>query len=359
MIVTIVIPTRPPRIIKQPFKFTDISLLKMNTCIQKGYFDTHVVMSRYYSEANNMTLRRGKKTEFLSEDELYYKICKLLFFKMFEFIFQEGKINYNQIKKTGILILEKCIEINKKEAVAWEVEQPDYDRVRNRLFKNIESLMNLFLDSDLENSIKNLFKEEVNLGSYFTNVLKDFKFNNTSVALPQIDFERLEKQPYFLVYDILSINKVGDNLLDIVIMTPFDVDDFLNFRYFFICVLFKYFNAHKVKEEINDWFVDGWYSVRKIITYNPFKIKRKEFQKTDILNKIDIDLMKVISIFQQELFFKNVNAGHCKLCEHRLACGKKMRLHTSVKIREKILKGESFSTPRKYGISDVGKEEKW
>ena len=249
---TIVIPTRQPRIIKQPFKFTDISLLKMNTCLQKGYFDTHIVMARYYSEANNNTMRRQKNTHFLSEDELYYKICKLLFFKMFEFLFQEKKINYNQIKKAGILILEKCIEINQKEAIAWEVEQPDYDRVRNRLFKNIDKLMNLFLDSDLENSIKNLFKEEVNLGSYFTEVLKDFKFENTSVALPQIDFERLNNQPYFLVYDILSINKVDDNLLDIVLITPFEVDEFLNFRYFFICVLFKYFNAHKVKEEIND-----------------------------------------------------------------------------------------------------------
>lgn len=355
----IVIPTRQPRIIKQPFKFTDISLLKMNTCLQKGYFDTHVVMARYYSEANNNTMRRQKNTQFLSEDELYYKICKLLFFKMFEFLFQEKKINYNQIKKAGILILEKCIEINQKEAIAWEVEQPDYDRVRNRLFKNIDKLMNLFLDSDLENSIKNLFKEEVNLGNYFTEVLKDFKFENTSVALPQIDFERLNNQPYFLVYDILSINKVDDNLLDIVLVTPFEVDEFLNFRYFFICVLFKYFNAHKVKEEINDWFVDKWYSVRKIITYNPFKMTRKEFQKTDILNKIDIDLMKIISIFQQELFFKNVNSGHCKFCEHRLACGKKMRLSTSVKIRNKILNGEEFSTPKKYGISDISEVKKW
>ena len=356
---TIVIPTRQPRIIKQPFKFTDISLLKMNTCLQKGYFDTHVVMARYYSEANNNTMRRQKNTQFLSEDELYYKICKLLFFKMFEFLFQEKKINYNQIKKAGILILEKCIEINQKEAIAWEVEQPDYDRVRNRLFKNIDKLMNLFLDSDLENSIKNLFKEEVNLGNYFTEVLKDFKFENTSVALPQIDFERLNNQPYFLVYDILSINKVDDNLLDIVLIAPFEVDEFLNFRYFFICVLFKYFNAHKVKEEINDWFVDKWYSVRKIITYNPFKMTRKEFQKTDILNKIDIDLMKIISIFQQELFFKNVNSGHCKFCEHRLACGKKMRLSTSVKIRNKILNGEEFSTPKKYGISDISEVKKW
>ena len=208
------------------------------------------------------------------------------------------------------MLNKQKVYLNKNRFFVSEVEQPDYDRVRNRLFKNIESLMNLFLDSDLENSIKNLFKEEVNLGSYFTNVLKDFKFNNTSVSLPQIDFERLEKQPYFMFQDILSINKVGDNLLDIVIMTPFDVDDFLNFRYFFICVLFKYFNAHKVKEEINDWFVDGWYSVRKIITYNPFKMQRKEFQKTDILNKIDIDLMKVISIFQQELFFKNVKTQY-------------------------------------------------
>lgn len=356
---TIVIPTRQPRIIKQPFKFTDISLLKMNTCLQKGYFDTHIVMARYYSEANQNTMRRQKNTQFLSEDELYYKICKLLFFKMFEFLFQEKKINYNQIKKAGILILEKCIEINQKEAIAWEVEQPDYDRVRNRLFKNIDKLMNLFLDSDLENSIKNLFKEEVNLGNYFTEVLKDFKFQNTSVALPQIDFERLNNQPYFLVYDILSINKVDDNLLDIVLVTPFEVDEFLNFRYFFICVLFKYFNAHKVKEEINDWFVDKWYSVRKIITYNPFKMTRKEFQKTDILNKIDIDLMKIISIFQQELFFKNVNNGHCKFCEHRLACGKKMRLSTSVKIRNKILNGEEFSTPKKYGISDISEVKKW
>lgn len=356
---TIVIPTRQPRIIKQPFKFTDISLLKMNTCLQKGYFDTHVVMARYYSEANNNTMRRQKNTQFLSEDELYYKICKLLFFKMFEFLFQEKKINYNQIKKAGILILEKCIEINQKEAIAWEVEQPDYDRVRNRLFKNIDKLMNLFLDSDLENSIKNLFKEEVNLGNYFTEVLKDFKFENTSVALPQIDFERLNNQPYFLVYDILSINKVDDNLLDIVLVTPFEVDEFLNFRYFFVCVLFKYFNAHKVKEEINDWFVDKWYSVRKIITYNPFKMTRKEFQKTDILNKMDIDLMKIISIFQQELFFKNVNSGHCKFCEHRLACGKKMRLSTSVKIRNKILNGEEFDTPKKYGISDISEVKKW
>lgn len=356
---TIVIPTRQPRIIKQPFKFTDISLLKMNTCLQKGYFDTHIVMARYYSEANQNTMRRQKNTQFLSEDELYYKICKLLFFKMFEFLFQEKKINYNQIKKAGILILEKCIEINQKEAIAWEVEQPDYDRVRNRLFKNIDKLMNLFLDSDLENSIKNLFKEEVNLGNYFTEVLKDFKFQNTSVALPQIDFERLNNQPYFLVYDILSINKVDDNLLDIVLVTPFEVDEFLNFRYFFVCVLFKYFNAHKVKEEINDWFVDKWYSVRKIITYNPFKMTRKEFQKTDILNKIDIDLMKIISIFQQELFFKNVNSGHCKFCEHRLACGKKMRLSTSVKIRNKILNGEEFSTPKKYGISDISEVKKW
>ena len=356
---TIVIPTRQPRIIKQPFKFTDISLLKMNTCLQKGYFDTHIVMARYYSEANNNTMRRQKNTQFLSEDELYYKICKLLFFKMFEFLFQEKKINYNQIKKAGILILEKCIEINQKEAIAWEVEQPDYDRVRNRLFKNIDKLMNLFLDSDLENSIKNLFKEEVNLGNYFTEVLKDFKFENTSVALPQIDFERLNNQPYFLVYDILSINKVDDNLLDIVLVTPFEIDEFLNFRYFFICVLFKYFNAHKLKEEINDWFVDKWYSVRKIITYNPFKMTRKEFQKTDILNKIDIDLMKIISIFQQELFFKNVNSGHCKFCEHRLACGKKMRLSTSVKIRNKILNGEEFSTPKKYGISDISEVKKW
>lgn len=356
---TIVIPTRQPRIIKQPFKFTDISLLKMNTCLQKGYFDTHVVMARYYSEANQNTMRRQKNTQFLSEDELYYKICKLLLFKMFEFLFQEKKINYNQIKKAGILILEKCIEINQKEAIAWEVEQPDYDRVRNRLFKNIDKLMNLFLDSDLENSIKNLFKEEVNLGNYFTEVLKDFKFENTSVALPQIDFERLNNQPYFLVYDILSINKVDDNLLDIVLVTPFEIDEFLNFRYFFVCVLFKYFNAHKVKEEINDWFVDKWYSVRKIITYNPFKMIRKEFQKTDILNKIDIDLMKIISIFQQELFFKNVNSGHCKFCEHRLACGKKMRLSTSVKIRNKILNGEEFSTPKKYGISDISEVKKW
>ena len=356
---TIVIPTRQPRIIKQPFKFTDISLLKMNTCLQKGYFDTHIVMARYYSEANQNTMRRQKNTQFLSEDELYYKICKLLFFKMFEFLFQEKKINYNQIKKAGILILEKCIEINQKEAIAWEVEQPDYDRVRNRLFKNIDKLMNLFLDSDLENSIKNLFKEEVNLGNYFTEVLKDFKFENTSVALPQIDFERLNNQPYFLVYDILSINKVDDNLLDIVLVTPFEVDEFLNFRYFFVCVLFKYFNAHKVKEEINDWFVDKWYSVRKIIIYNPFKMIRKEFQKTDILNKIDIDLMKIISIFQQELFFKNVNSGHCKFCEHRLACGKKMRLSTSVKIRNKILNGEEFDTPKKYGISDISEVKKW
>lgn len=355
----IVIPTRQPRIIKQPFKFTDISLLKMNTCLQKGYFDTHIVMARYYSEANQNTMRRQKNTQFLSEDELYYKICKLLFFKMFEFLFQEKKINYNQIKKAGILILEKCIEINQKEAIAWEVEQPDYDRVRNRLFKNIDKLMNLFLDSDLENSIKNLFKEEVNLGNYFTEVLKDFKFENTSVALPQIDFERLNNQPYFLVYDILSINKVDDNLLDIVLVTPFEIDEFLNFRYFFVCVLFKYFNAHKVKEEINDWFVDKWYSVRKIITYNPFKMTRKEFQKTDILNKMDIDLMKIISIFQQELFFKNVNSGHCKFCEHRLACGKKMRLSTSVKIRNKILNGEEFDTPKKYGISDISEVKKW
>lgn len=356
---TIVIPTRPHRIIKQPFTFTDISLLKMNTCLQKGYFSTHVVMSRYYSEANGITLRRDKKVEFLSEDELYYKICKLLFFKMFEFLFQEGKINYNQIKKTGILILEKCIEINQKEAKDWEIEQPDYDRVRNRLFKNIEGLMNLFLDSDLENSIKNLFKEEVNLCNYFTKVLDGFKYQNTSVMLPQIDFKRFEENPYFMSYDILSINKVGDNLLDIVLVTPFEVDKFLNFRYFFICILFKYFNRHKVKEEINKWFVDGWYSVRKIITYNPFKLKRREFQKTDILNKMDIDLMKIISIFQQELFFKNVNSGHCKFCEHRLACGKKMRLSTSVKIRNKILKGESFDTPKKYGIQEGDEVKKW
>ena len=36
-----------------------------------------------------------------------------------------------------------------------------------------------------------------------------------------------------------------------------------------------------------------------------------------------------------------------------------MRLSTSVKIRNKILKGESFSTPKKYGIQEGDEVKKW
>ena len=75
--------------------------------------------------------------------------------------------------------------------------------------------------------------------------------------LPKIDFNKLSKTNFNMDYHILSLNKIGDNLADIVLMSPFTITEEMKQKYFWISNLFHYFNKQLNEPKYNKYFLDN------------------------------------------------------------------------------------------------------
>ena len=122
-------------------------------------------------------------------------------------------------------------------------------------------------------------------------------------------------------YHILSLNKIGDNLADIILMSPFTIMEEMKQKYFWISNLFHYFNKQLNKAEYNKYFLDNWFAINSIIVYNPLTMKRLVYYFKDFDHSFpDIELMKIISIIQNKIQVKNFYENNCDYCEARRTC---------------------------------------
>ena len=129
---------------KSDITINDINLMKFYKCQQRGMLS---MKKTSVFDLRNEVSGKGEMfripSNFVEYDLLKYKIYKSIFFKMFQTLFKEKKVNYSQLKKIAILITEKTIINNKKLASNLSVKQEDYDEVKQHIFNNLENLINL------------------------------------------------------------------------------------------------------------------------------------------------------------------------------------------------------------------------
>lgn len=307
---------------KSDITINDINLVKFYKCQQRGMLSmkrTSVFDLRNEVSGKNEMFRIPNS--FVEHDLLKYKIYKSIFFKMFQTLFKEKKVNYSQLKRIAILITEKTITNNKKLASNLTIKQEDYDEVKQHIFNNLENLINLFLDKDLENSFDNCFKIKIKISDYLEKRINEMKNPYIINNLPKIDFNELSETNFNMDYHILSLNKIGDNLADIILMSPFMIAEEMKQKYFWISNLFHYFNKQLNEPKYNKYFLDNWFAINSIIVYNPLTMKRIVYYFKDFDHSFpDLELMKIISIIQNKIQIKNFYENSCDYCEARRTC---------------------------------------
>ena len=312
---------------KDPIIMEDLELMKFYQCQQRGTisFKVSSIVDLPYNNADIFISKKKTRlnVKYYNHNLLKYKIYKSIFFKMFSTLFSEKKVNFSRLKALSLIIIEKTLVEQKRLATKLSVKQEDYDELKEEIFLNLDNILNLFLDSDLENSINHCFKEKIYMAPYLKNRISEMTNPYIVENLPKVSLDKLEETKSYMGYYILSLNKVGDNLADIVLTSPFEINEGMKQKYFWISNLFHYFNKYfKDKDKkYNKYFLDNWFAINSVIVYNPLNMKREVYYAKHFDQSFpEVELLKILSIIENKLQIKNFYGGNCDYCESRLFC---------------------------------------
>ena len=301
---------------------TDLKLMKYFKCQYRGMIS--LKRSSIFEMINPITKTKKKiriPFGYANGEILYYRIYKSIFFKMFDELFKTKKVNYSTLKKIGMLIVEKTIIFNKKISTNLAIRQENYDEVKMKAFENLENILNLFLDNDLENSMNNCFTLNINAYDYLSKRIGELKNPYILEKLPKLNMDKLKEANLKISYDILSINKTGDNTASLVLVAPFDINEGMKHRFFWIATLFHYFNKQYDEPEYNKFFLNGWFVISEIIVYNPLTLKRSTFREIDFsISFSEIEIMRFLIQTFDKIELRNMYSGECEYCECKTIC---------------------------------------
>ena len=110
---------------------------------------------------------------------------------------------------------------------------------------------------------------------------------------------------------------------DIVLTSPFEINEGMKQKYFWLSNLFHYFNKYfKDKDKkYNKYFLDNWFAINSVIVYNPLTMKREVYYAKHFDQSFpEVELLKILSIIENKLQVKHFYGGNCDYCESRLFC---------------------------------------
>lgn len=134
-----------------------------------------------------------------------------------------------------------------------------------------------------------------------------------------IDWDKVEGNPLFLL-NFISIKK-DDYGISIVMTSPFDIDDDMVHRNFYISFIIQYIYYFYPKEKILEVFGNDKPNIDKLIVYYPLKLQRKEYRFRDI-NGIysEQEMNAILRVILEKLYIRTYDTRQCRHCENNEFC---------------------------------------
>lgn len=261
--------------------------------------------------------KRFKSKQYVPHDEtLEYKILKSIYYKTFELIETNG-LNFNNFKELALIIIQKEINAVKRKNV--KRTQAYYDDIQKKIFTNLENHFNLINEFDMSGSIDKFISLKADLREYLIYREKTINFFRPE-KVQSIDWDSVDGSPHFLL-NFINIKK-DEYGISIVMTSPFDIEDDMVHRNFYISFIIQYIYYMYPRERLSEMFGDNLKpNIDKLIVYYPLKMERKEYSFKDI-NGIysETEMISILRIVLEKLYTRTYDTTQCKYCENREFC---------------------------------------
>lgn len=260
---------------------------------------------------------RFRAKKYIHHDEtLEYKILKSIYYKTFELIGTKG-LNFNNFKELALIIIQKEINAVKKKNV--KRNQTYYDEIQKRIFVNLETHFNLINEYDMSDSIDKFVSLKANLRDYLIYREKSINFFRPE-KVQSIDWDSVDGSPHFLL-NFINIKK-DEYGISIVMTSPFDIEDDMVHRNFYISFIIQYiYYMYSSKNLLATFCNDKKPNIDKLIVYYPLKMERKEYRFKDI-NGIysETEMISILRVILEKLYTRTYDTSQCRYCENREFC---------------------------------------
>lgn len=259
---------------------------------------------------------RFKAKRYIPHDEtLEYKILKTLYYKAFELIDNKG-LNFGNFKELAIIIIQKEINAVKRKNV--KRTQAYYDNIQKKIFTKLEDHFNLINEFDISNPIDKYITLKANLREYLIYRESTINFIRPEKVV-SIDWNQIDGNPLFLL-NFICIKK-DDFGISIVMTSPFDIEDNMVHRNFYISFIIQYIYYFYPKDRLFEYFGDTQPNIDKLIVYYPLKLERKEYKFKDINGVYSEQEMNcMLRVILEKLYTRTYDTSQCKYCENREFC---------------------------------------
>lgn len=259
---------------------------------------------------------RFRSKRYIPHDEtLEYKILKNIYYKTFELIEKKG-LNFKNFKELAFIIIQKEINLVKKKNV--KRTQNYYDEIQKKILTNIEKHFNLINEFDMSDSIDKFISLKADLREYLI-----YRENSINFFRPEkiqtINWDEIDGSPSFLL-NFINLKK-DEYGISIVMTSPFDIEDNMVHRNFYISFIIQYIYYMYPKEKLKEFFGTDKPNIDKLIIYYPLKLERKEYRFKDI-NGIysELEMISILKVILEKLYIRTYDTSQCKYCENREFC---------------------------------------
>lgn len=298
------------------FKMDEFFVYEYNKCPYRAFSNSKEIIVKSYS-SRNKKVNSIKTRKYVPYGEmLEYSILKKIYYKAFQLIKINGKLDFDTYKKMAITIIEKELLENAKRMFK------DYDyqmSIKEKIYKELECHFALLLEDDIEDSISSFVTVKADLRKYLTYRVSTLNKKYLS-TLSLIDWDEVEGDPLFIL-DFINLQKSREGL-NLVITAPLRIHEKLVHRHYYFSLIIQYMFYFYPKEELRKFFNNKeLIHINKLIVYFPLMKERKEFVFENINGVFnEYDLIKILRIWLEGLHVKTTNNDDCELCEQARVC---------------------------------------
>lgn len=298
------------------FKMDEYFVYEYNKCPYRAFSNSKEIIAKVYS-GKTRKIHSVKTKKYVPYGEmLEYHILKAIYYKAFQIMYKEKKLDFDTYKKMAITVIEKELLENSKKVFK------DYDyqmQLKEKIYKELECHFALLLEDDIEDSIATFVTVKADLRKYLTYRLSTLNKKYLS-TLSLIDWDEVEGTPYFL-FNFINLQKTREGL-NLVITAPLNIHEKMIHRHYYFSLIIQYMFYFYPKEELRKFFNNReLIHINKLIVYFPLMKERKEFVFENVNGVFnEYDLIKILRIWLEGLHVKTTDNQNCELCEQARIC---------------------------------------
>lgn len=210
-----------------------------------------------------------------------------------------------EFKNMSLIIIEKEILQNQKR---FSKDRTHYEKIRNQILRELEKHFYNFFQYDTDNLVQSISKIKIDMKEYLETRKQGLR-ESFQKNIPSFEWDGVPK----FKLEVLGVQKEENDLFNLIITCPFNIDDKLVHRNLFISTVIQ-FCLLNLSKQFNLHF-------NKLIVYFPLTIERKEFFYEDIVGVFqETEWFKIIKTIVSGCTAKAFDTTNCKFCENNFFC---------------------------------------